>query len=363
MGDDGIFRRPAVPQPVRIRRDVSNLPGDDRTLFWYERAIRAMKARALDDPLGWRYQAAIHDYPQNVSSPAERRRRSFTWDPLAQDTDALPSDGEMRTFWRQCQHNSWFFIPWHRMYLHFFEKIVARHVAEQEGPSNWALPYWNYSTSPEAARLPVPFRSGPNNSNINSALFVPQRNPRANSGDLFLNGNGTQPTNPDTNLSCLADPVFSLAAGRTFGFGGPPVLRHPAGGDEGLLEQVPHDNVHGALGGGAFPDWRTNLTRTPPGFMSLFSTAPLDPMFWLHHCNIDRLWEVWVQRQKTLGTIPRNPVAQKAPQDPSWREVRFDFHDETGKAVRMAVSEVLDSRIAPFSYEYEDTSDPTGSTP
>lgn len=23
-------------------------------------------------------------------------------------------------------------------------------------------------------------------------------------------------------------------------------------------------------------------------------TAALDPIFWLHHANIDRLWEVWL---------------------------------------------------------------------
>ena len=43
------------------------------------------------------------------------------------------------------------------------------------------------------------------------------------------------------------------------------------------------------------------------GFMGGFSTAPLDPLFWMHHCNIDRLWEVWVQRQKQLTNRDRNP--------------------------------------------------------
>src|SRR5215218_4148573 len=30
------------------------------TLEWYARAVRAMQARPLEDPLSWRYQAAIH---------------------------------------------------------------------------------------------------------------------------------------------------------------------------------------------------------------------------------------------------------------------------------------------------------------
>jgi tyrosinase len=28
--------------------------------------------------------------------------------------------------------------------------------------------------------------------------------------------------------------------------------------------------------------------------MGAFATAALDPIFWLHHCNIDRLWEAWM---------------------------------------------------------------------
>ena len=24
----------------------------------------------------------------------------------------------------QCQHNTWYFLPWHRMYLYWFERIV-----------------------------------------------------------------------------------------------------------------------------------------------------------------------------------------------------------------------------------------------
>ena len=42
--------------------------------------------------------------------------------------------------------------------------------------------------------------------------------------------------------------------------------------------------------------------------MSYPRTAALDPIFWLHHANIDRLWEVW----------RRNPPAHMDPTDPNW---------------------------------------------
>jgi len=97
--------------------------------------------------------------------------------------------------------------------------------------------------------------------------------------------------------------------------------------------------------------------------MSLFSTAPLDPMFWLHHCNIDRLWEVWVQRQKQLGNLDRNPKNGGLASSGGWLDEPFDFHDAAGTAVTMTSKKVMDTRVPPLSYEYEDTSDPFKGAP
>src|SRR5687768_8731296 len=96
---------------ARKRLNVLNLPPGDQTISWYEKAVAAMQARPIADPTSWRYQAAIHDY--------DRAR-----DPLKRTTDRLPSAAEQRKYWSQCQHGSWFFLPWHRMYLHQFEQIV-----------------------------------------------------------------------------------------------------------------------------------------------------------------------------------------------------------------------------------------------
>ena len=37
--------------------------------------------------------------------------------------------------------------------------------------------------------------------------------------------------------------------------------------------------------------------------MNNSQTSPTDPMFWLHHAEIDRLWEVW--RQANGAVRPR----------------------------------------------------------
>jgi hypothetical protein len=132
---------------VRIRKNVWKLPDWDPIIDWYARAIADMQTRPISDPTSWRYQAAIHDYSRGA-------------DPLARPSDRLPSASDQKTFWAQCQHGSWYFLPWHRMYLAYFEQVVAATVKRLGGPADWALPYWNYSdsTNPNARKLPPAFR-------------------------------------------------------------------------------------------------------------------------------------------------------------------------------------------------------------
>src|SRR5687767_12289657 len=104
----GVLRRPAVPPPIRTRRDVNRLAANDPIIVFYRRAIGVMKTRPLRDPTSWRYQAAIHDYPRNVATTAARLADG-TPDPNAVDADyPLPADRD--TFWRKCEHSGWFFL-------------------------------------------------------------------------------------------------------------------------------------------------------------------------------------------------------------------------------------------------------------
>jgi tyrosinase len=39
------------------------------------------------------------------------------------------------------------------------------------------------------------------------------------------------------------------------------------------------------------------------GIMNNTSTSPTDPIFWLHHAEVDRLWEIWRQTHPTPGPL------------------------------------------------------------
>jgi tyrosinase len=302
---------------IRTRRDVWKLTGWDPVLLWYAKAIAKMQAKPLNDPTGWRYQAAIHDYIREN-------------DPNAQVTDQLPPAPMQRLFWMQCQHNSWYFLPWHRMYLAVFEQIVTKVIVEIGGPSDWALPYWNYSDSnnPNAAKLPPAFRAANLPDGSINPLFVDQRNPGCNAGNVIADNDETDIT------QCMAESSYTAARiGGNPGFGGPATRFSHAGRVTGKLELTPHGSMHVAVG----------------GWMGAFETAALDPIFWLHHSNIDRLWAVWIAR----NALHLNPT------DPAWlTALPFTFHDANGTEASMTPAQVVDTRQAPLSYEYEDISDP-----
>jgi tyrosinase len=106
------------------------------------------------------------------------------------------------------------------------------------------------------------------------------------------------------------------------------------------------------LVGGAKPGQEETLEGA--GLMTNPDTAALDPIFWLHHANIDRLWEVWRGR----------PGQHKNPTQTAWlggpASRKFTVPDVNGNARTFAARDVLDTHAPNLDYDYEDVSDPLG---
>jgi hypothetical protein len=195
-----------------------------------------------------------------------------------------------------CKHNSIYFLAWHRMYLAFFERIVRR----RSGQYAFCLPYWDYGQGGQAA-LPAPFR---NPANVANALYDGTRAASINSGNALSPGT--------VSAANALNQLVYLGAGQF----------------QSSLEGTPHGAVHVAISGN----------------MGAFASAGRDPIFWLHHSNIDRLWEKWL----SLGGGRSNPLA-----DASWMSQTYTFVDENGNLVTMTVADTLET-ISQLNYQYED---------
>jgi tyrosinase len=296
-------------------------------ILWYARGVAAMKKRTLVDPTSWRFYGAIHGFNQQL------------WQLLGDfsSSDPKPTPEDVKRYWKQCQHGSWFFLPWHRGYLLALEANIREEISKISGaPTDWALPYWNYF-KPNENKLPPAFAS-PDwpDGHGNNPLFVQQRYGPNNDGKVFV-------PLQYVNLKAMNDHEFTgPGTGSSPGFGGIDTGFEHGGPTHGGVEQQPHDIVHGLVGGG---------TRAKPGAMSIPDSAGLDPIFYLHHANIDRLWEVW----------RRNPLSKGNPTDPKWLkgpesigERKFSMPMPGGKPWDYTPSEMTD--LGKLGYTYDDLS-------
>lgn len=138
---------------------------------------------------------------------------------------------------QHCPHGAPYFIAWHRGYLIYFEQQLR----QVSGNPELNLPYWDYYASPT-----IP------------AEFI---DPRANN-PLRVRRKNTN-VHPALDLAPFDPAVFNFQLGTTNAF-------------EPKLEDAPHNQLHNLVG---------EVMAT--------MDSPLDPVFYLHHANIDRLTHAW----------------------------------------------------------------------
>ncbi|WP_035644431.1 tyrosinase family protein [Bradyrhizobium sp. ORS 285] len=261
-----------------VRQDVATLgAGWNKTLLNYALAMRALDQLPISNRNSWKFLGAMHGFDEELWRSEE----------LIGGTDPVPADLTNGTYGDQCQHGSWYFLSWHRGYLATFEAIVAAKVKELTG-DDWALPYWNYldASNPDARKVPAAFIADKlPNGDPNPLKTYPRR-----PGLSIL-----QPGRRDAfSLAAVQENDFIVGKDGSIGFGGGITGDFVQfGGWTGDLENNPHNTVHRLIG----------------GYMGDPRLAGLDPLFWLHHCNVDRLWEAWM-----------NTPGKTMTRDSRWRE-------------------------------------------
>ncbi|AVR97182.1 tyrosinase family protein [Pseudoduganella armeniaca] len=303
------------------RQDVATLgKGWNKALEHYALAMRALDALPITDSRSWKFLAAIHGFDRDQWVATGLLRPD---EPISPE---LASD----KYGNQCMHGSWYFLPWHRGYLYAFEAIVAAQVKQLTG-EDWALPYWNYldEGNPEATSIPEAFLAPTMPDGSANPL---RRYPRRSAFSVL------QPRPDRLSTASMTENDFIIGNG-AIGFGG------GVSGDfiqfdnrMGQLEANPHNTVHAQVG----------------GYMGDPVTAGLDPLFWLHHCNVDRLWEAWM-----------NTPGKKMVRDPRWDNGPADrtFMLPTPAGDRMTFTSKDTLRGGRLHRSYDDLAAGTGVTP
>ncbi|MGH8086421.1 MAG: tyrosinase family protein [Lysobacter sp.] len=286
--------------PLVVRHDASS-PAGLEMLEVLAGAVAAMKSIQPRHPHSWQWQWYTHFVDGNTTKEDEIIR---LWgSPDANRRSALAEE-----VWNTCQphggQNANFFLPWHRMFVYFFEGIVR----EVSGRPDFALPYWNYTSSDPALRgvLPEAFRLP--DDPLYGSLYRPDRNAQANNGQPIHSG---QPGDA-MDISVPMAKANYMTSGVEQGF-----CR--------ALDSGVHGNIHVLVG------TAENMGRVP--------FAARDPLFWVHHANIDRLWASW------------NANGGVNPRDNWWSRQQFAFANAgTWREIRRGW-EFFDTEVLGYTYD------------
>ncbi len=133
------------------------------------------------------------------------------------------------------------FLPWHRVFLLRLEELL-----KSVDPAS-SIPYWDWTTT---RSVPAWIRT------FKPTVFVP------GSGSVVVKRNASIPATKSVTS------ILALSTYTTF---------------TDTLENGPHGEIHMEVG----------VVSGVREAMARITVSPADPIFWLHHAQIDRLWSEW----------------------------------------------------------------------
>ncbi len=209
-----------------------------------------VRAQWIFDNRGYNYYAGFHGIPNWYCPHHDRSVRS--------------------------SQNLKLFLPWHRAYLLYFERAI-RDLARPN--YKIGLPWWDWTTpTSQVIGIPAAFATPTANGRYNPLyqawIYAPTAKPPISHWTTRFPGNPRQLPTPQKIESLLNHTQFSDFSTQ--------------------IEDI-HDFIHGWVGGN---------NGSQGGDMGNLGTAAWDPLFWSHHCMIDRLWYLWQLRQGMNNVAP-----------------------------------------------------------
>lgn len=275
-----------------VRRNILDFQNDRVSWSLYIQALTSFQKKSKDDTFSYFQLSGIHGRP------------------YTQWSDSPKSPGSHDSGY--CTHNTVLFLPWHRPYLYIYEqKLIteAQSVAKQyvnrpeyvEAANNLRIPFWDWSAVPklpDVVSQPQVQIEAPNGmQTVDNPLyqykFPIQLDTKlfpADSSDGWLSQfpqtvrgadskNPTETSDPAVvngllqNSKLTSDTWRSLIKAKDFNAFGSTAT-------PGISIENIHNSLHGSVG-------------AKYGHMSYLSYAGYDPIFWLHHAHVDRLFALW----------------------------------------------------------------------
>ncbi len=196
------------------------------------------------------------------------------------------------------------FLLWHRAYIHAFELSLRFIMRDELAPlraqrklpvpdwQHFRLPYWDWSSEDpnirkqELAAICEHFIAKGVLPSSRSIFGAPPNLASVDPGIVFQNPFYDHLRNPEIfgSAACPSD-LFPLEEAEN------PMIAAPAEPftvfNKRFLDGW-HQTVHQRVGGGGQTMGSTEY-------------ASQDPLFWVHHANVDRLWMVWVAGRQAEG--------------------------------------------------------------
>jgi hypothetical protein len=285
-----------------IRYDIASENGI-RMLEIYAGAIRQMQAMGPENPLSWTWQWYTH-FVDGTTNKAAELTRIFGDAPSPQRTFA-------EEVWNTCQshagQNSSHFLPWHRLYTYCVERVVR----QVSGHPEFTMPYWDYTSSDPAKRGIVPEQFRLPSDPVFDCLYRPTRTALANSGQpIHVNQPGDAMNIDDAMAKTAYNTVGSVQ------------------GFCRAIDSGIHGRIHTLIGN----------TRG----MGSVPYAGNDPLFFVHHANVDRMWASW---NRNGNKNPTDPVAYP------WITTSFAMADGTGLRISRQIKNLFSALQMGYDYD------------
>lgn len=306
-------------------------------------ALSELESYNSSNPWSWYQVAGIHGAP------------FIPW----------PNPSATGTFARTgyCPHGSVIFLSWHRPYMLALEQIlfeIGNNIANTFTGTDKTkyvaaaqllrFPYWDWAAADTQSHLPsivkqstVVVTAPTGQKTINNPLY--SYNFKSGENSVFSSPYNTLSRTIRGASRSLVDNESTADLNMQSGF------------------QTRRSQIYNTLMvTSSFNDFQSNLEGVHNdihveigdnnGHMSYLTFSAFDPIFWLHHQNIDRLYAIWQAANPGLGIQPGPGVPTFARPNPSQDNVKTPLYPFTNSSGATWTSEAVATAGSIWKYNY-----------